>query len=143
MRQNTIHRGLVVGAVLVALSLTAAAQRHPRELGPAPELKFKLTKPAPFTVGNGIQCFYMEDRELPLVYLTGVMRGGGLYEPAEKAGLAALTGTVLRSGGTAKLTGDQINEELEFIAASIESFGGDEYFSITGNSLKKDFGKLI
>lgn len=143
MNTKAVIRGLITGAVLIALSLTAAGQRYPNELGPAPELKFKLTKPVLFTVGDGIQCFYMEDRELPLVYLTGLVKGGALYDPAAKAGLASLTGTVLRTGGTKTLTGDEINEELEFIAASVESRAGDEFFSISGNSLKKDFGKLV
>jgi zinc protease len=143
MDTKKIIRGMILAAALVALSLGAAAQRHPKDLGPAPELKFKLTKPVPFTVGDGIQCFYMEDRELPLVYLTGAVKGGSLYDPAAKAGMASLAGTVQRTGGTKKLTGDQINEELEFIAASIESTADDEYFSVSGNSLKKDFGKLV
>ena len=47
MNSKKIIKGLTLGAVCVALVLTAAAQKHPRELGPAPELKFKLTKPSP------------------------------------------------------------------------------------------------
>lgn len=143
MNSKKIVKGLVLGAVLFALVLTAAAQKHPRELGPAPELKFKLTKPEMFTLSNGIRCFYMEDKELPLVSFQGLMKGGSLYEPAEKTGLASFVGTVLRTGGTKTLTGDRINEELEFIAASIESYGGREYITISGNSLKKDFAKLV
>lgn len=143
MNANKIFKGFVIGAVLVVLALTAAAQKNPRELGPAPELKFKLTKPVPFTAGNGIQCYYMEDKELPLVSLTGLFKGGALYEPAEKTGLAYMTGAVMRTGGTTKLTGDQINEELEFIAASVESNGGSEFMFVSGNSLKKDFAKLV
>lgn len=143
MNSKKIIKGLALGTVFAALVLTAAAQKHPRELGPAPELNFKLTRPAMFTLANGIQCFYLENKELPLVSLQGRFKGGSLYEPAAKTGLAALAGTALRTGGTKTLTGDQINEELEFIAASIESFGGSEYMSVSGNSLKKDFTKLI
>ena len=143
MNNKKIVKGFALGTVLVVLVLTAAAQKSPRELGPAPELKFKLTKPVMFTLSNGIQCFYMEDKELPLISLQGRFKGGSLNEPAEKTGLAALAGTVLRTGGTKSLTGDEINEELEFIAASVESFGGQEYLTVSGNSLKKDFGKLV
>jgi len=141
--KNKIFKGFAIGGLIAVLSLAAAAQKHPRELGPAPELKFKLTKPVQFTAGNGIQCYYMEDKELPLVTLRGLLRGGSLFEPAEKTGLAYMTGTVMRTGGTHKLTGDQINEELEFIAASIESSGAAEFVFVSGNSLKKDFGKLV
>jgi len=143
MNSKKIVKGLVLGSVLAALVLTAAAQKHPRELGPAPELKFKLTKPAMFTLSNGVRCFYMEDKELPLISLRGFIKGGSFCEPAEKTGLASLVGQVLRTGGTKTRTGDQINEELEFIAASIESSVNNEYLTVSGISLKKDFAKLI
>jgi predicted Zn-dependent peptidase len=143
MNRKKIIKGLVLGSIIAALVLTATAQKHPRELGPAPELKFKLTKPAMFTLSNGIQCFYMEDKELPLLYLRGFIKGGNFCEPAGKTGLASLVGQVLRTGGTKTRTGDQINEELEFIAASIESSVNNEYLTLTGISLKKDFPKLL
>ena len=143
MKTRTNLKTALAAAVIAGLALTAAGQRHPRELGPAPELKFKLVRPTTFTLANGIQCFYIEDRELPLVSVTGLVKGGSLHEPAAKAGLASLFGTVLRTGGTRKLTGDEINEELEFLAASIESSTGPEYTSIRANSLKKDFGRLV
>lgn len=143
MNNRTILKRTLAAAVIAGLSLTAAAQRHPRELGPAPELAFKLVRPATFTLDNGIRCFYLEDRELPLVSVTGLIKGGSLHEPAGKVGLASLFGTVLRTGGTRKLTGDQINEELEFLAASIESSTGPQNTSIRAGSLKKDFGRLV
>jgi zinc protease len=143
MNSKKIVKGLVLGSVIAALVLTATAQKHPRELGPAPELKFKLTKPAMFTLSNGIRCFFMEDKELPLISLRGLIKSGSLSEPADKTGLASLVGQVLRTGGTKTRTGDQINEELEFIAASIESSVNNEYLTVSGISLKKDFAKLI
>ncbi|MDD8027047.1 MAG: pitrilysin family protein [Acidobacteriota bacterium] len=143
MNGKKIIKGLLLGSFLAALVLTAAAQKHPRELGPAPELNFKLTKPVMFTLSNGIQCFFMEDKELPLISLRGLIKGGSYYEPADKTGLASLVGQVLRTGGTKTRTGDQINEELEFIAASVESFTNNEYLTVSGSSLKKDFAKLI
>jgi len=143
MTKRKSVRILALGLVGASLALAAAAQKHPRDLGPAPELKFKMTKPAMFTLSNGIQCFFMEDKELPLISLEGLFKGGSLYEPAGKSGLAALAGQVLRSGGTKTLTGDQINEELEFIAASIESYSGRRYMTVSGDSLKKDFDRLV
>lgn len=143
MRTQRTLKMMAVAAVLAGLTLAATAQKHPRELGPAPELNFTLVRPATFTLANGVHCFYLEDRELPLVSLTALVKGGSLHEPAAKAGVASLFGTVLRTGGTRKLTGDQINEELEFLAASIESSTGPEYTSIRAGSLKKDFGKLV
>jgi len=132
---------IVLGLIL--LHALAFGQRHPRELPPPEPLKFKPPKPVEFTLKNGVHVFYLEDRELPLVYITGMLKCGSLYEPAEKTGLASLAGTVLRTGGTKTKTGDEINEELEFLGATIESFISSEFASISANCLKKDFKKVL
>src|SRR3989449_7661495 len=38
------------------------------------------------------------------VTVSAMIRTGAVYEPPEKVGLAALTGTVMRTGGTARMT---------------------------------------
>jgi predicted Zn-dependent peptidase len=53
-------------------------------------------------------------------------------------GLADLTGTVMRTGGTRAMSGDEINERLEFIAASVEVGIGAESGSATLSTLTKD-----
>ncbi len=73
------------------------------------------------TLSNGMQLFLLEDHELPLIRISARIRVGSVYEPAEKIGLATITGSVMRTGGTVSKTGDQIDEELEQIAASVET----------------------
>jgi zinc protease len=108
--------------LLAALFTGQIFAQHPRDLkNPAP-IKFKPIKPAEFTLTNGIKVFYLEDKELPLIALGGLLRTGSLYEPADKTGLASLTGSILRTGGTKKMTGDKIDEELEFLSANSEYF---------------------
>lgn len=72
------------------------------------------------TLDNGMKLFLVEDRELPVIKIESMIRTGSVYEPADKIGLAAITGKVMRTGGTTAKTGDQIDEELERIAASVE-----------------------
>jgi len=127
----------------LVLAPPVLGQKHPSELAPAPPLSFKAPKPVMFTLGNGIRVAYLQDTELPLVWALGYFKGGSLYEPAGKTGLAQLTATVLRTGGTMTRNGDQINEELEFIAATIEAGGGSEFMQVTGSALKKDFAKFM
>src|SRR2546430_10753471 len=67
-----------------------------------------------------------------------MIRTGAVYEPPEKVGLAALTGTVMRTGGTARMTGDQIDEELEFLAANVAIGIGSESGTASLDILKKD-----
>jgi predicted Zn-dependent peptidase len=136
-------RILVVVLAALCVVAPAFAQRHPSELSKPADIRFTPPKPAEFTLSNGIRVFYLEDRELPTVTLTGMLRGGSLYEPPDKTGLAGLTGTVMRTGGTRTMKGDDMNEELEFLAASIESSFGGEFGTASARCMKKDFPRVV
>ncbi len=90
------------------------------------------------TLPNGMQLFVLEDHELPLIHVSAMIRTGSIYEPADKIGLADLTGTVMRTGGTTTKTGDQIDEQLEQIAASVETYIGDSSGGASMSVLKED-----
>ena len=49
---------------------------------------------------NGMILYLLEDHDLPIFNITARIRTGAIYEPQEKAGLASLTGFVMRRGGT-------------------------------------------
>ncbi|WP_368732186.1 hypothetical protein [Microcystis aeruginosa] len=57
--------------------------------------------------------FISGDRSLPLVSGTAMIRTGGRLESGEKVGLADITGTVLRSGGTENHPSNVLNQLLE------------------------------
>src|SRR5947209_3318888 len=91
-----------------------------------PPLKpIKIPDVATFTMPNGIKLYLLENHELPLVRGFALVRAGNLFDPADKVGLATMTGMVMRSGGTHGKSGDEIDEQLENIAASVET-GIDE-----------------
>lgn len=90
------------------------------------------------TLPNGIRLFLLEDHELPLVHVSAVIRTGSIYEPADKIGLAGLTGTVMRTGGTTSRTGDELDEQLEQIAATVETGIGRSSGSAGMSVLKDD-----
>jgi len=76
------------------------------------------------TLENGIRLYLLEDHMLPVFRASVVINGGSYLEPDGKIGLAQLVGTVLRTGGTEKWTGDQIDEALESVGGTVEtSFG--------------------
>ena len=83
----------------------------------------KITKPdvQVSTLPNGMKLYLMENRNLPLVSGTALARTGSLLEPQNKFGVASLTGEIMRSGGTKSRSGDQLDEQLENIAASVET----------------------
>lgn len=117
---------------------------QPAALGDPRTMKFDpVTVTVPeverVVLDNGIIVYLLPDRELPLVTVSALIRTGSIYEPADKVGLAGLTGIVMRTGGTARLTGDQVDEELEFLAANISIGIGGESGSASLDILKKDF----
>lgn len=85
-----------------------------------PELKFDLPQPERVELANGMVIYLFEDRQIPVVSFYAVIRAGMIYEPSEKAGLASLTGEVLRSGGTRNINARELDEKLEFNAITCE-----------------------
>lgn len=104
-------------------------------------LKFAPPKAERMVLDNGMILYLLEDHSLPLFNIIASFRTGAIYESAEKAGLASLTGHVMRSGGTSSRTADQVNEELEYIAASVETGIDRESGSASLSVLKKDIDK--
>ena len=92
---------------------------------------------------NGMILYLLEDHDLPIFNITARIRTGAIYEPQEKAGLASLTGFVMRSGGTVSMPADKMNEELEFMAASVETAIDRESGSANLSTLRKDIDKSL
>jgi predicted Zn-dependent peptidase len=80
---------------------------------------------------NGMILFLMEDHTLPQVSIQGIVRTGRAYEKREKFGVAELTGTVMRTGGTKDFTPAELNDRLAYMAAELETGIGDEDGSIS------------
>ncbi len=140
----------VIGCLLFAVTLAAQAQvRPPVALPSYKDLKFaplppvKIPEPEIFTLPNGMQVYMLEYHELPLVHGTAIIRTGNLFDPPDKRGVADLTGSVLRSGGTKDKTGDQIDVELENIAASVESGIGESSGSLSFNCLTENTDEVM
>ncbi len=96
-----------------------------------------------FTLPNGMRVMMLESHTLPLIRGTAVVRTGNLFDPPEEVGLASVTGSALRSGGIPGKTGDQIDEELENIAASIESGIGESTGTVSFSCLKENKDQVI
>jgi predicted Zn-dependent peptidase len=95
---------------------------HPRELKYAP-LSYTPPKREQYrhVLSNGIVAYLVEDHDLPLVNVSTLVRTGSYLDPAGKEGLASLTGSQMRSGGTTSKTAEEFDEAADFLAASISS----------------------
>ncbi|HHT9152479.1 MAG TPA: M16 family metallopeptidase [Candidatus Hypogeohydataceae bacterium YC40] len=104
-------------------------------------LEFTPPKAQRKVLSNGMILYLLEDHDLPIVNIMATIRTGSIYEPAEKAGLASLIGIVMRAGGTTNRSAEKINEELEYIAASVETAIAREEGSASLSVMKKDLDK--
>jgi len=104
-------------------------------------LDFSPPKVERVVLENGMVFYLLEDQELPVFHIKARVNTGEIYVPPEKAGLANLTGHVMRSGGTLSMQADKMNKELEFIAASVETSIGRESGSASLSVMKKDIDK--
>ena len=112
----------------------------PDDIAYAP-LRFDPPKAERVELENGIILYMLEDHELPLVNISAVIRMGSYYDPPGKEGLAEITGTVMRTGGTESMTGDQIDEALDFMAGSISVSVGTDSCTLSMSVLEEDVDK--
>ena len=125
------------------LAVTLAALGQETELRFPPLGPVTIPKVETFTLGNGLRVYLLENHELPLVSGLALVRTGNLFDPPDKVGLATLTGVVMRSGGTAAKTGDQLDEELENVAASVESSIGETAGEVSFSALRENTGAVL
>jgi zinc protease len=131
-------------AVAVSLSLSGCGEGQARDYRSLkyPKIRdIEVPQVKRVTLENGMRLFLLEDHELPLVNVSVIIRTGSVYDPAEKIGLASITGEVMRTGGTASMTGDEMDEQLEAIAASVETAIGLNSGSASMSVLKGDLDK--
>ncbi|GGF51229.1 insulinase family protein [Echinicola rosea] len=103
--------------------------------GPAP--KIELKDPDTFTLDNGLKVFVVENHKLPRVAFSLVIDRDPILEK-EKAGMTGFVGEMLMAGTTNR-TKDQLDEEVDFIGASLSAGSTSLY----GASLKEHQGKIL
>ncbi len=143
VKRLTVGFSLLLVPLLLLLFTTvlpvqAATPKHYTALTFPPLPELKVPPYERFQLANGMVVYLMEDHELPLVGGTALIRTGDRLEPANQVGLADLTATVMRTGGTAAQSGDDLNRFLERRAASVETGMGDSSGSAGFSGLTED-----
>ncbi len=138
-------RTLACLALLFGLAAPGGAQSgaeivdHPTELTYGP-LDFELPDADSYRreLTGGVPAYLVEDRALPLVDITVRLRIGSYLEPAEpaeQAGLADLTGALMRTGGAGELDAKAFDEAVEAVAGNFSSFIGSTSGRMSMNCL--------
>jgi len=133
----------VLGAIAGAIVGLAQPRPSYKELKYPALPQVRVPEPAAFTLSNGMRVFLLEDHELPLIQGFALVHTGNLFDPPDKRGLSEVMADVLRSGGTKAKTGDQIDEELENIAGSVESGMDETSASVSFSGLKETSDSVL
>ena len=147
---------ILIGAMAVLAQAPPAAAKKPaaaaksasalpqvKDLKYPPLREVKIPEITTFTLPNGMRVYMLENHELPVVSGSLTVRAGNLFDPADKVGLAGITGTVMRTGGTKARTGEQLDELLENMAASVESGIGETSGTMSFNALRENTDEVL
>ena len=93
-------------------------------------------------LSNGLVILHSEDHSLPFVTMHLLIDGGSRKDPPGQEGLSYLTAKGLLLG-TSRHTMAAINEELDFMGASISSSSGRDYSTMGLRALKKDLDRAL
>jgi zinc protease len=144
MHNRILTSRLMPALIALAMAIASSAQTPktsqapagkaksvPSPQGPRPELftfkplNFKPPKPDQYrtTLSNGLVVYIAEDHDIPWFNGSLSVRTGPFLEPKDKLGVAGFTSIVMREGGTTTMTGEQINERMDFLAGSVSPTG--------------------
>jgi predicted Zn-dependent peptidase len=119
-------------AVFLLKGITGVAQQ---------KSDFKVPPYTKFTLANGLTVYLMEQHEVPIISLSAIMPAGAIYD-GEKAGLASLTADGLLFG-TKSFTKKQIEEELDFVGAELNTYSAKEFAGLNAVFTTKDQDKVL
>ena len=122
---------------------TADTAKHYKDLEFAPLPEITLPNYERFQLTNGMTVYLIADHELPLIEGRVLIRTGERWDPLDQVGLADIATTVMRSGGTANYSPDQLNQILEDKAASVEVSVGNASGSATFSGLSENTALIL
>ena len=86
---------------------------------------------------NGLTVLVYPNPTIPSLVARLSVKGGAMYDPADKAGLASFAVRAMRRG-TEKHPFDQLNEETEGRGASVGVEAGKALMEVGGRALKEE-----
>ena len=102
---------------------------------------YKLPAYQKFTLKNGLTVYLMEQHEVPMINVSVILPAGAIYD-GDKAGLASITATSLKHG-TKNYPKAKLDEELDFIGASVNTYASKESAGLSAEFAAKDKDKVL
>lgn len=119
--------------LFLVISLTVPAQKS--------NVAYKLPAYEKTVLKNGLTIYLMERHEVPMINISVVIPAGAIYDN-ELSGLANMTATSLLFG-TKNMTKSKLEEELDFIGASVSTFASKESAGLNAKFAAKDRDKVL
>lgn len=132
-------------AILIGAGVaTGAIPDRPEKIDFAP-LNFTPPKASQFrhVLSNGVPVYMAQSHEFPLIDVTFAFKGGSYLEPADKVGLASMTGRMMRDGGTTSVSAKDVDEKFDFLAANASVSVRDDFANASLNSLTTNFDEAF
>lgn len=102
---------------------------------------YEAPQPVRAQLSNGMKILLLEDRERPHVAIVATIRAGAVYDPPGRTGLASLTASLMRSGGTSRRAPDRLDADMEAIGATIEGSSAESVGAFTFTVLKENLAE--
>ena len=141
MKHNRLQTACLA---LLLLALVPAAL-----YGAEKEFKFPVLRdlkvPAVETgkLPSGMTVYFLEDHQVPLVRFYLMIHTGTAYDPPDRVGLAAVAMELIRSGGITGKSGDELDQVLDSMGASIETSVDATSASISATCLPQDAPAIL
>ncbi len=116
--------------LLLASSVPVRAAEGGLRLPPYKKVKLK----------NGMTLLLMENREVPIVSFSFIIRAGSVADPRGREGVSSLAAALLRKG-TRTRTADQVSAELDFIGGQFAASASFDFTAGSAEFMKKDITK--
>lgn len=128
--------------LLVVHPALAMSSQRPDQLT-FPPLVLSFPEVSEHQTDNGMNLYVMTDDELPLVDMTIMIRGGSIYDPIDKTGLAQLFSQALETGGTISYTPEQLEQELDLMAAELAVTSSSYAYQIDLSIHQRDLSRAM
>lgn len=107
-----------------------------------PNPKFALPAIEKTTLSNGLNVWLVEKHKLPIVSMDLVINGGGSLDPADKAGMASLTASML-SQGTKTRSATDISNGLQSIGSNVGANASWDSSGVSARTITKNLDKTL
>jgi zinc protease len=140
MNNIKLFSSLVVSALITA-SCASTSSNTPKSQAPK-NGHYELPGFTEKTFANGLTVFFIKDDTLPRVSLTLLVKTGTMQEPADKAGLNALTAYLLEEGSQSR-NAMQIADEFGQMGTSLDVSPGYDVTTFYADSLINKSNQLL